>query len=162
MKDIKNYEGVYAVTEDGQVWSYRSNKFLKQKETNCGYLSVQLSTKATNNKVKECYVHRLVAEAFLPNPDNLPQVNHKDENKTNNHVSNLEFCTASYNINFGTCHKQAVDKLKKPVYCVELNKTFNSLKEAAEELKLWANNISNCLTGRFKTCGGYHWRYVNE
>lgn len=157
MKDIKNYEGLYAITEDGKVWSYRSNKFLKPKTTSCGYLSVQLSK---NSTIKEYYVHRIVADAFLPNSNNLPQVNHKDEDKTNNTIGNLEFCTAAYNINFGNGHKQSATKHKKLVYCVELNKTFNSLKEAAEELELWANNISHCLSGRYSTCGGYHWRYV--
>lgn len=86
MKDIKDYEGLYAVTEDGRIWSYRRKKFLKPIVVN-GYLQVHLYI---NGVKKVFYVHRLVALAYLPNPNNFPQVNHRDENKQNNDVSNLE------------------------------------------------------------------------
>lgn len=103
MKDIKGYEGLYAVTEDGQVWSYRSQKFLKPyNKSNHGYEKVNLY----KDKVSTTYcVHRLVAETYLPNPNNYPCINHKDENKLNNHANNLEWCTYKYNNNYGT-HNQ--------------------------------------------------------
>lgn len=99
MVDIKGYEGLYAVTKDGQIWSYRSNKFLSSHISNSGYMRVHLSK---NNVGKNYSVHRLVAEAFISNPKNYPCVNHKDENKLNNNVDNLEWCTNQYNLNYGT------------------------------------------------------------
>ena len=94
MKDVVGYEEIVAITEDGQIWSKRSNRFLKLSLSN-GYLT-------TNTKIGGRTVclraHRLVAEAYIPNPDNKPYVNHKDGNKQNNHVSNLEWCTAKENV----------------------------------------------------------------
>lgn len=98
MKDITNYEGLYAITSCGKVWSYKSKKFLKPY-FNGGYASVALSK---NGKLTYPLVHRLVAEAYISNPDNLPQVNHKDEDKAHNCVNNLEWCDATYNNNYGT------------------------------------------------------------
>jgi hypothetical protein len=91
MEDIKGYEGLYAVTSCGRVWSYRSKKFLKPKEDKNGYLSVGLRL---NGKQDRRYIHRLVAEAYIPNPAALPQVNHKDEIKSHNYINNLEWCDA--------------------------------------------------------------------
>lgn len=153
MRDIKGYEGLYAVTSCGKVYSYRRNKFLKPQKQLTGYLMVQLKK---DDKTKNCYVHRLVAEAYLDNPDRLPEVNHKNEDKTKNHVSNLEWCTRSYNLNYGT----RISQYYKAVYCVELDKTFNSLKEAAQAFNLAYTNLSACLNGRLKTFAGYHWKYV--
>lgn len=99
MVDIEGYEGLYAITEDGNVWSYRRNKFLIAKMSNCGYMRVVLSK---NNVTTNYSVHRLVAKAYIPNPNNYPCVNHKDENKLNNCVENLEWCTHKYNRNYGT------------------------------------------------------------
>ena len=98
LKDIVGYEGLYAVTQDGQVWAYpnrlHKGKFLKIALRK-GYPFVCLCKKGA--KIIQKSVHRLVAECYLPNPDSLPQVNHKDSNKENNHLSNLEWCSASYN-----------------------------------------------------------------
>ena len=123
MKDIKNYEGLYAVTSCGKVWSYRNNKFLKPGLVS-GYLQVVLADKGSRAQYK---VHRLVAEAYIPNPKGLPQVNHKDENKLNNSVNNLEWMTAEENANYGTRSERIGNKLGKPVYCVELDKVFDSI-----------------------------------
>ena len=153
LKDIKDYEGLYAITRNGNVWSYKSNKFLKPGLTKDGYNRVIL---CKEGKRKTNYIHRLVAEAFIPNPDNLPQVNHKDENKQNNCVNNLEWCDAKYNINYGT----RIERISKPVYCIELDRTFKSQVEAARELGINQGNISSCLTGKLKTVGGYHFRYA--
>ena len=110
-RDIKGYEGIYQVSNLGNVCSldrvikhypkdyFQEGKVLSPALSRNGYPMVIL---VNHNKRKTRNVHRLVAEAFIPNPNNLPQVNHKDENKTNNCVDNLEWCTQKYNLNYGT------------------------------------------------------------
>lgn len=158
MKDIKNYEGLYAITEDGRVWSYRSNKFMTPAQNN-GYLYVNL---LKDGKLKKGYIHRLVATAFIDNPDNLPEVNHKNEDKTKNEVSNLEWCTKQYNNTYGTRNERISQKLSKPVHCIELDQVFKSVTEAAQQLNIHSPGIFRALAGRTKKAYGYHWRYVNE
>ena len=105
-------------------------------------------------------MHRLVAEAFIPNPDNLPQINHKDENKLNNCVDNLEWCTAKYNINFGT----GIDRRKYgnavKVRCVETGKVYNSTVDAGLDVKIDRRTISKACKSIKYTAGGYHWEKV--
>lgn len=150
MKDIPNYEGLYAATKDGRIWSYRRNKFM----TPCGYKGnyqqVMLSKKG-NYKV--FFIHRLVAMAWLPNPNNLPQVNHIDHNRENNHLDNLEWCTSYYNLS----HRA---RPPRPVYCIELDKTFPSGYAASKFMNGNSGNLYAHLRGIYKTFGGYHWRYV--
>ena len=98
MKDIPNYEGLYAITEDGNVWSYRNNRFIKSFLRKNGYMQVLLVKDGIKKSWK---VHRLVALTYLPNPNNYPEVNHKDENRINNCVDNLEWCPHDYNCNYG-------------------------------------------------------------
>ena len=99
MKDILNYEGLYAITSCGKVWSYRSQKFLKPNIKKNGYLEVDLRKNGTH---KFCLIHRLVAEAYIPNPLGLPEVNHKSEIKSENFVNNLEWMSAKDNRNYGS------------------------------------------------------------
>ena len=157
MKDIIGYEGLYAITEDGLVWSYRRKKFLKPRPNKDGYLYVNLSK---NGKYTSKTIHRLVAKAFSPNPNGLTDVNHKDENKLNNDVSNLEWMTHKDNCNYGSHNTKLGESHSKPIYCVELNRTFKSAKEAAEELNLNKGNLSCCLNGKYQTTGGYHWNFI--
>lgn len=91
LKDIEGMEGRYAVTTNGMVWSHKRQKFLKAGLVGKGYLAVSICPKG--EKSKHRYIHRLVAQAFIPNPDNKPTVNHKDGNKQNNDISNLEWAT---------------------------------------------------------------------
>ena len=110
-------------------------------------------------------IHRVVAQAFIPNPNNCPQVNHKDENKTNNCVSNLEWCTAKYNTNYGSGKRRGANKESLPVVCMDLYgneiKTFSSITDAKKQTG--ANNISAVCKGKLKTSGGFKWRYkVND
>lgn len=120
LKDIEGYEGRYQISDTGQVYSLVSKKYRKLQDDGRGYLFVRL----TNGKgtVKNEKIHRLVAQAFIPNLDNLPEVNHIDENKYNNCVDNLEWCSVKYNRNYGTRYqkiwetrksKQALDKPSK-------------------------------------------------
>ena len=186
---VVGYEGLYEVSSLGRVKSLTRTKkgkcgsivgvperILKYKTDRDGYLSVTLSAK---NKRKMFRVHRLVAETFIPNPDNLPQVNHKDENPANNTVENLEWCSVSYNINYGNRNKKvSIAELNrkdcsKPIVCVELNKVFPSIREAVRFIgkKTAKTAISSCCSGITridgygkpyirKTAYGYHWRYA--
>lgn len=142
MRAVIGYEGLYAVTEDGRVWSYKRNKFLTPVSNGKGYLQVCLSK---DGKVKRHYVHRLVAEAYIPNPDNLPQINHKNEIKKDNSVGNLEWCDNQYNIDYS---------LSKPIRCVETGEVFNSIMDCARKYNLQNGNICSVLKGRrMHTCG---------
>ncbi|MDP3959930.1 MAG: NUMOD4 domain-containing protein [Pseudorhodobacter sp.] len=137
MKDIKGFEGLYAVTEDGQVWSYpkQNNRNLRgrwmKQQPHKGYLSVHLKK---DGKIFSKLVHRLVAETFIPNPENRPQVNHKHEdgNKARNLVDNLEWTTNKENSD----HAFKVNLMKKPLTAgevIELRKIcqFNSCRKVA-------------------------------
>ena len=108
-RDIKGYEGRYQVSSFGRIYSCYSGICLKIHTREDGYTRVSLYK---NNRYKSFLVHRLVAEAFISNPNNYTQVNHKDENKQNNRVENLEWCTARYNTNYGTHNKRVSDSLK--------------------------------------------------
>lgn len=99
MKDVKGYEGLYAITEDGRVWGYKRSRYVKPYLRPDGYLQIILHK---NGCAKTHKIHRLVAETYIDNPDNLSQINHKDEDKLNNHINNLEWCDAKYNSNYGT------------------------------------------------------------
>lgn len=110
MKDIVGFEGLYAVTEDGQVWSHKSGRFLKPIIDSWGYAKVNLSK---NGKFKGYKIHRLVAEAYIPNPEGLRDINHRDENKQNNHVSNLCWMSHKDNCNYGTRNQRISQGNKK-------------------------------------------------
>ena len=117
-----------------------------------------------NRKLKNLRVNRLVAEAFISNPNNLPQVNHKNEIKDDNRVENLEWCDAKYNNNFGTRKERVAEKLSKPV--LQINKTTNeiisefpSTIEVKRQLGINHTSISQCCNGKRNTAGGYKWQY---
>ena len=152
-KDINGFEGLYQVSSLGNVMSIRNNKILSFGIRG-GYPFVALSK---NNKSTNYYIHRLVAEAFVPNPYNLPFVNHKDEDKLNPKADNLEWCTASYNINYGSRNKS----MSKRVKCIETGIIYDSFHEAARKcgIKNYAN-ISEVCSGKRKSAGGYHWEYM--
>ena len=156
MKDIKNYEGLYAITPEGEVWSYKRKKFLKPYTIRGGYLQVKL---LKDNEEKQYYVHRLVAEAYLPNLENLPQINHRDENKTNNCLQNLEWCDAKYNNNYGT----HIEKIKKPILQYTLNGELVSEWQSATDVgKEVQGNICKCLKGKIPSAYGYKWKYKED
>lgn len=174
-KDIKGFEGVYQVSSFGNVKSLsrdvkahdklggrrrKKESLLKFDVCKNGYLRVVLTKDCDG---KHFLVHRLVAEAFLPNPENLPQVNHKDENKTNNIVNNLEWCDAKYNSNYGDrTRKTAIAKYKTvKQYDMQGNfiREFGSLKEAYATVgKRFSKN--DCMVG--KSVGGFQWRMNDE
>lgn len=163
---VPGYEGLYEVSNLGNVKSLRSGKLLKQS-SNKGYKYVSLTKEG---KSRGFGVHRLVAMAFLPNPENLPEVNHKDETHDNNVLENLEWCSKKYNRNYGTYRERMSKILKdsgtntKSVSAydkktMKFYKSYDSIKEAEEELGLSQGAISQALSGRIKTSGGYIWKY---
>ena len=168
-KSITGYEGLYEVSDIGRVKSlwHGKEKILKPGKNNCGYLLVSLYK---DGHVKKLTVHRLVAEAFIPNQNNLETINHKDEDKTNNTVSNLEWMSLKDNINYGTHNKRASetqinDKNKsKSVQMFDrqgnLLAAFPSTHEANRKTGIHHGSISKCCNGKLKSVGGYIWRYT--
>jgi hypothetical protein len=169
-KDVIGYEGLYQVSNLGRIKSLpkydRKGRFhpeqLKAQVNNGGgYLVVNLKH---NGCQKMRTVHRLVAEAFLDNPNKYPVVNHIDGNKKNNCLTNLEFCTHSSNMLHAVKLGLHTDFGQRKVLCVETGKIFDSTIEAEKWVGIKPGNsrISSCCYQRrgAKTCGGYHWRYV--
>lgn len=160
MKDIQGYEGLYAITDQGQVWSYRKKGFLVPRDKN-GYYQVHLTDR--DGKLIDYAIHRLVAQAFIPNPENKPTVQHEDEDKHNNNVSNLSWATYSEQVNYGTRNERTAMAISIPVYCVELNKVFIGATAAAKEVGLSSGStITQCCRNPKKTAAKYHWRYATK
>lgn len=157
MKDINGYEGLYTINEYGDVFSYKKNKYMKIQKNRLGYKVISLF----KDGVKKTYtIHKLVAEAYLDNPHNLPEINHIDENKENCFVGNLEYCTHEHNMRHGTRGKRIGQKLSKKVFCVELNQVFDGNMEAQCKTGIDNRRISDCCRGKIKTAGKMHWKYV--
>jgi hypothetical protein len=157
-KDIKGYEGLYQVSNLGRVKSLKfkgKNRelILSQGKQSNGYLFVSL---VKNKKIKTKRVHRLVAEAFITNINNYPSVNHINENKEDNSVCNLEWCSVYYNNTYGT----KLDKRRKKVLCVDTGKIFNSVKICAEEIGVCSSYIVKCCKGKRKAAKGMKFRYA--
>lgn len=153
-KDVIGYEGLYQISNLGRL--KKETHIFKQYIDKTGYLNVIL----TKNKVRKTKkVHRLVAEAFIKNKNKLPIINHKDGNKKNNFVDNLEWVTYKEN----SIHAVKTGLIKtKPVICIETNKKYNSVKEASINAGAFDGHISKVCKGIRKTAGGYHWKYVEE
>ena len=149
----------YEVSNLGKVRNIKSGIMLKPWITKDGYLRHCLYK---HNKRKNLLLHRIIATAFIDNPDEKPQVNHIDENKLNNDLSNLEWCTARENLIHGTRTKRAAEKCFKKVIQLDLNDNvlneFESIKQAEQETGALARNISSCCNGKRKSAGGYKWR----
>ena len=155
---VKGYEGLYEVSDQGRVRSIVQRRkwephVLKPANNGCGYLIVHL---CKNSKGKLLLVHRLVAEAFCPNPcpDKFTEVNHRDENKENNASSNLEWCDRKHNINYSW--SKQVQQLDKQGNILA---TYPSIQEAERVTRVNHSYICKCCQGKLRTSGGYVWRY---
>ena len=164
-RPVVGYEGLYEVSDWGRVKN-RFGRMIAQETSKNDYLRVHLWK---NGLSYHKSIHRLVAEAFIPNLDNLPQVNHKDEDRTNNNVENLEWCTSSYNINYGDRNKKnSIAQLNDPnkskpiaVYkypSMQLIGIFPSTKEVERQLN--AYNVTKVAKGIYRQEKGYTFRYV--
>lgn len=181
-KPIRGYDNIYEVSNLGRVRRIanidKNNEIIKLRKERIikpflrkdGYLSVSLSI---HGKVEKKLLHRLVAEAFLQNPDNLPIINHKDEIRTNDNVDNLEWCTYSYNITYGNARVKWLSKVingtkSKPVCQFDkdgnLIKEYPSAHEAARQLNITVSGIISCCLNykKYNKCGGYLWKYKND
>lgn len=173
-KDIENYEGIYQVSNLGRVRSlnYRNTnkiKLLSVHTNTKGYLDAHL---AKNGISHHCVIHRLVAKAFISNPNNLPQVNHIDGNKKNNCINNLEWCNNSQNMKhaykMGMIHKMiGVNNPKhKAVYQYDLKgnfiKKWEYIQKAADCLNIKQSGITCCCQGIYKTSSGFIWKYADK
>lgn len=176
-KDIKGYEGCYKISNTGKVLSTERtivtkfnnrkhvtrNRLLKPFVNKRGYFIVSLNK---NNMKTKYSIHRLVAEAFIPNPSNLPQVNHKDECKSNNCVENLEWCTAKYNVEYSKTLLCAQAARQRSVMQFTKNNqpinVFPSSAEASRMTGVCQSNITLACQGKYKTAGGYIWKYYEE
>lgn len=158
-KEIKGYEGLYAVSNKGRVKNLKSGKVLKNIINTHGYSMVSLPK--GDGKSKNMLVHRLVAEAFIPNPLNLLQVNHIDENKRNNDVSNLEWVSASQNQRHSAHTKSC--RINQYTLDGELVKEWESSKQIERETGHDQSNIIKCCKGykNYSHVGGYKWQYVD-
>ena len=168
-RDIDGYEGRYQVSNLGRVKSLNYNhtgkeKILKPNTIRDGYLQVSLY----NKKMKNCYVHRLVAQAFIPNPDNLPEINHKSEEKWLNTVENLEWCDREYNCNYGT----RIEKIAKSNINGKKSKSVVQMTLDGQPVYIWpslmeaqrngfnSGIICACCNGQRKTHKGFKWAYA--
>jgi len=179
MKNIKGFEEYYSITKDGRVYSKRSEKFLKLNYKKNGYVYIELNV---GNKASNHRVHRLVALTFIDNPENKEYVNHKDGNKSNNHVSNLEWCTASEN-NLHMYSELKVNnhfKTNHPFKGLKgknnpLSRKVIQLSKNLEQIKIWdciadieragvarASDVSRVCKNKRKTTAGYIWKYYSE
>jgi hypothetical protein len=189
-KDIEDYEGMYQVSNLGNVKSLprkrtiKKERLLKPAINNKGYKMIVLCKKS---KPKMFLVHRLVATAFIPNPNNYPQVNHKDSNPLNNCVNNLEWCTQQENIKYSwdygnnskyrntiaentdiriKRYKHTIARCSKKVFQYNLLgeylAEYNSITEASQKNNINLKHISNCCRGIRKSCGNFQWSFIKE
>ena len=168
-KPIKGYEGLYEISDRGRVKRVRRktkngctlmDRILNPRKQKNGYLSLALTK---NSKIKSVLIHRLVAEHFVPNPENKPEVNHKDFDRTNNNAENLEWCTHAENITFSReAGRYKVYKRKIIQYDSDKNKIkeWDSIKEAADSLGKGTTLIGKCCRGQRKSAYGYFWTYL--
>ena len=158
MMDIPGLEGQYSVTSHGRVYSHKTQKFLQVHDNGHGYATVCL---CINGKSTHKYVHRLVAEAFIPNPACFPEVNHKDENPGNNCVQNLEWCTPKYNKNYGRRAQKFGISRGRPVICIDTGAVYHGIREAERLTHIPASCIWACCAGykNSRSAGGLSWSY---
>lgn len=182
-KDVVGYEGVYQVSDKGDIYSVKrrdvmgrecGGRTLKPLRDKNGYLRINLYK---DGIMKQNLIHRLVAQVFVPNQNNYLEINHKDENKANNHVGNLEWCTREHNMNYGTRNERANQTQSKKVKAINIKTgevlAFNSAKEAGNKGYsrlnvskacggVYKNNKGDLIGGDGHLYRGHQWSYEEE
>lgn len=156
-REMSGYEGLYWVSNLGRIWAIprkgTSGGLMKGCPDRKGYIIVTLRKDGVQSSQR---LHRKIAETFIPNPEGYKEVNHKDEDKQNNSVENLEWCTTAYNHEYGT----RTLRCGRPVRCVETREEYPGAKWAAKEKGLDPSTITKSCKNVNRTCGGYHWEYI--
>lgn len=158
---------MYEVSSEGKVRNLKTGRILKPFYDTSGYAMVDL-TSASNDKTKRTrkLVHRLVAQAFIPNLKNLSDVNHKDEIKTNNNLDNLEWISHRDNLNYGTRTERMAKSISKPIQQLDMKTrliiaTYPSISIASKETGILISSLSKAARGKYKTAGKFGWKYQN-
>lgn len=168
LKDIPNFEGRYMASDDGHIWGCVKGDYLSERRTKDGYLSVDLYIEG---RKKRFFVHRLVAMTFIPNPENKATVNHINEIKADNRVTNLEWMTNMENVRYGTGQLRATianvkrkfeqgKKVKQLTLDGKFIRTFESIKETCRVTGVERNALKKCLNGVWHKSHNYKWEYV--
>lgn len=165
-KEVYGFDTLYEISNKGRLRTKRHGargyqseyRYIEPRENNNGYLTFNLKRNHVQTTV---FVHRLVASAFVENPNKWDEVNHKDEDKHNNDASNLEYYNHLYNCNYGLRNKKTAGKNSKKIICIETGVTYQSATQAAEKMGISKTAINNFLHGRSNTCAGYTWRYAD-
>lgn len=148
----------YEISTLGRLKSIRRNIIMNPSVNSRGYLVTALSIDGVRKVVT---IHRLVLETFKPNPDKTLIINHIDEDKTNNNLKNLEWCTYAENSNHGNAQRNRIKSYQRPVVCLENNIVYNSILDASKALNLKATSICRVLKNKRKSTGGYHFEYTD-
>ena len=173
-RDIKDYEGLYKISNRGNIISNKGNQ-IKQLKHSFNKFGYQITTLRKNNNPKVFYVHRLVAQAFIPNPDNKPCIDHINTDKTDNRVENLRWCTQKENCNNQTTIENYKNRIffqsekhpnSKPILQFskdgEFIRKWNCAADVEREMNIYATNITACCKEIQKTAYGYKWGYVDD
>ena len=161
-KDIPEFEGLYQVSNLGRIKNLKRNNFILSPYSTKGYQSVKLSK---NGKATTKLVHRLVAQLFVPNPNNYNEVNHKDENKANNVYENLEWCTRDYNMSYGTARVRQGISCGNPIEQLTVDNIaiarYCSAEVACKLTGIDSSSIIKCCINKRTYAGGYKWKYID-
>ena len=162
-RPVLGYEGIYEINRLGEIRRIKSGRILRGYMGRDGYKRVSLTA---NGQTKPFLLHRLLAVAYIPNPLNYPCINHKDEDKSNNSLDNLEWCTHRYNLNYGTHNARANESRKKPISQYSKDGKFirdwDSVTDLRNETGADITHVSSCCRGKRKSANGYCWQYKNE
>ena len=160
-RDIPGYEGFYQASNLGRIKStlFKKERILKTRKHPTGYELVNLKNKTYR-------VHYLIALTYIPNPQKYKEINHRDENKQNNKVENLEWCNRKYNCSYGSLPKKVGERFGKKIALIDEDRKercyFESAMSAERTLNVDHSSIIKCCKGKMKTAGGYRWKYADE